>query len=151
MQGESRMELVIFLVIVAVGAYWYVSSRRKDEPAVDAAPYKVEAPVDTAPVAPAPVEPAPVVQEAAPAPEPKKCGCGRSASGYCVGLHALSADEWATHKDNPKAISPAVAENKPAKAPKAKKPAPAKAKKPAAITAKEKAPAKKPRSKKPAA
>jgi hypothetical protein len=24
-----------------------------------------------------------------------KCGCGRSASGECVGLHRLSQEEWA--------------------------------------------------------
>jgi hypothetical protein len=23
-----------------------------------------------------------------------KCGCGRSASGYCTGLHNLSEAEW---------------------------------------------------------
>ncbi len=31
---------------------------------------------------------------------PAQCGCGRSASGYCVGLHALTADEWSKHPDN---------------------------------------------------
>ena len=41
--------------------------------------------VQTEPVAPYKVE--------APA-EPKKCGCGRSTSGLCVGLHKLSDEEW---------------------------------------------------------
>ena len=36
-----------------------------------------------------------------PVAEPVKCGCGRSATGYCVGLHKLSQEEWATHPDNP--------------------------------------------------
>ena len=35
-----------------------------------------------------------------PAPDPK-CGCGRSATGFCVGLHKLTAEEWAVHDQNP--------------------------------------------------
>ena len=27
-------------------------------------------------------------------PEPKPCGCGRSATGFCTGLHALTDNEW---------------------------------------------------------
>ena len=54
-------------------------------PAVEA-PYKVEAPAETAPA---------------------KCGCGRSQSGNCVGLHKLTPEEWSTHKDNPNATKPA--------------------------------------------
>ncbi len=88
------------------------------------APYKVETPAPVAPVA---------------TPAPAQCGCGRSATGLCVGLHKLSAEEWAAHPDNP--VKP-VAKKSAAKKPAAKK-APA-AKKPAAITA---AP-KKPRAKK---
>lgn len=102
----------------------------------EAAPYKIEAP-------------APVVNQSAvvsaaegsavtspPANEPPKCGCGRSPTGYCVGLHKLSPEAWAEHADNP---VKKVAE-KPAKKPAVKKPA---AKKPAAV----KTPAK-PRTKK---
>ena len=70
------------------------------------------------PVAPYKVE-TPTVQ-----PEPAKCGCGRSETGLCVGLHKLTAEEWATHEANP-------ASKKPVKAP-AKKAAP---KKPAAMKA----------------
>jgi len=57
--------------------------------------------------------------------QPVKCGCGRSSTGFCVGLHKLTEEEWAVHDANPA------------------KPA---AKKPAAIT-----PAKKPAAKKAAA
>lgn len=84
-----------------------------------------------------------IVEAPAPVAQPQ-CGCGRSASGFCVGLHKLTAEEWAAHPDNP--VKP-VAESKPVKtetakkAPAAKKqPAP---KKPAAIKA-----APKPKSKK---
>ena len=62
--------------------------------------------------------------------EPAKCGCGRSPSGLCVGLHALSDAEWATNDANPNKVAkkPKVAkattrEQKPAvKAKTARKP-----------------------------
>lgn len=61
---------------------------RKGHPAPEA-PYKVEvtAVADT-----------PVV---VPQPEAVKCGCGRSQSGNCVGLHKLTPEEWSVHADNP--------------------------------------------------
>lgn len=65
-----------------------------------------------------------------PAYEPKKCGCGRSETGLCVGLHSLSEAEWSTHEKNP---------NKAPAKKKAAKKAPAKAK---ATVTKAKAPAK---------
>lgn len=52
------------------------------EPTPVEAPYKVETPPTLA-------------------PEPARCGCGRSQSGFCVGLHKLTPEEWATHPDNP--------------------------------------------------
>jgi hypothetical protein len=104
---------------------------------VEAVPYKVETPV-AAPAAPVP-------------PSPTQCGCGRSPTGLCVGLHKLNADEWAVHADNPAKAVPVVAPAAPAKKPTApRKPPVAKtapAKKPAAI----KAAPKKPAPKKPAA
>lgn len=100
---------------------------KTSEPA-EQAPYKVETPAVTPIMIP-------------PAPEPVKCGCGRSASGLCVGLHKLSQEEWAAHPDNPRAVTP-PAEKPVAKKAAAKK-APAKKKaegdkpaaKPAAMTA----------------
>ena len=87
------------------------------------APYKVELPVPA--------------YDVAPQPEPAKCGCGRSSTGYCVGLHKLTAEEWATHPDNP--AKPAVVKVSAKKKPAAKKETAAKKepakKKPAAITA----------------
>ena len=35
-----------------------------------------------------------------------KCGCGRSSTGLCVGLHRLSDEEWAVHEDNPNRKKP---------------------------------------------
>ena len=96
-------------------------------PAVPQAPYKLEPPADMTPI--------PYV----PANEPPKCGCGRSSTGYCVGLHKLSPEAWASHPNNPDMVGKIVAE--PARP--AKKPRKAAEKKPAAI----KAPAK-PRAKK---
>ena len=96
-------------------------------PNVPQAPYKLEPPADMTPI--------PYV----PAAEPPKCGCGRSSTGYCVGLHKLSPEAWASHPNNPDMVGKILAE--PARP--AKKPRKAAEKKPAAI----KAPAK-PRAKK---
>ena len=94
---------------------------------VPQAPLKVESPAETTPI--------PYV----PAAEPPRCGCGRSSTGYCVGLHKLSPEAWASHPNNPDMVGKITAE--PARP--AKKPRKAAEKKPAAI----KAPAK-PRAKK---
>ena len=127
------MEIVIALAIIGVGLIWYYNGKSKSAPASTKedqnhlAPYKIET------------------------PEPAKCGCGRSPTGYCVGLHKLSEAEWASHPDNPKPVVEAkgdwpfpspvaeapVEKPKAKKAPAAKKPAAKKAPaaKPAAITA----------------
>jgi hypothetical protein len=72
-----------------------------------------------------------------------QCGCGRSPTGFCVGLHKLTTEEWAMSDQNPNKASVAdvTADNKAAAVAKVKK-APAKKtadKKPVA----KKAPAKK--------
>ena len=68
-----------------------------------------------------------------------QCGCGRSPTGFCVGLHKLTAEEWAVNDQNPNKASvvEVTADNKAAAVAKVKK---APAKKPAAA---KKAPAKK--------
>jgi hypothetical protein len=98
---------------------------------VPQAPYKLEPPAETTPI--------PYV----PANEPPKCGCGRSPTGYCVGLHKLSPEQWATSTDNPDSVTKVVVPEpvkkkrtfakKPAvsAAPVEKKPAKPRAKKPA--------------------
>jgi hypothetical protein len=98
-------------------------------PAVPQAPYKLEPPAETTPI--------PYV----PANEPPRCGCGRSPTGYCVGLHKLSPEQWATSTDNPDSVTKVVVPEpvkkkrtfakKPAviKAPAEKKPAKPRAKK----------------------
>ena len=93
---------------------------------VESVPYKVEVPA---------VTPVPLVAETvAPIPPaPVQCGCGRSPTGLCVGLHKLSTDEWAVHADNPvKAAPPAPAKKQPAPRKPAAK---VQVKKPAAIKA----------------
>ena len=127
---------------------WFRSpSPRAFAPAVppEAAPYKVETPVVAPTMTPAAVS------------TPAKCGCGRSPTGLCVGLHKLTPAQWAAEQargscqkvnnscDTPaEPCSPAEAAKKPAvKKPQAsKKPA-------AAITAAKKPAAKKPAAKKP--
>ena len=57
-----------------------------------------------------------------------RCGCGRSSTGYCVGLHKLSPEAWASHPNNPNMVGKITAEPaRPAKKPAAKKPAAVKA------------------------
>lgn len=70
----------------------------KDPGPAPEAPYKVEAPRQ------------PDVD--AKASTQVKCGCGRSPSGFCVGLHSLTQEEWASHKDNPHATKPAPAKKR---------------------------------------
>jgi hypothetical protein len=109
-------------------------------PNVPQAPYKVPEPAATTPI------------PLTPANEPPKCGCGRSSTGLCVGLHKLSPEAWAAHPDNPATVgkivaAPAQTEKK--KRTFVKKPAaPKAAAKPVAKAAAIKAPAK-PRAKKP--
>ena len=118
---------------------WFRSpSPKAFAPAVqpEAAPYKLETPV----VAPT-MEPAAVSA-------PAKCGCGRSPTGLCVGLHKLTPAQWAAEQargscqkvnnscDTPaEPCPPAAAAKKPAVKKPAAKPSPAKkpaARKPAA-------------------
>ena len=104
------------------------------------APYKVPEPAATTPI------------PLTPANEPPKCGCGRSSTGLCVGLHKLSPEAWADHPDNPATVGKIVAAPaQPVKKKRTfvKKPAaPKAAAKPVAKPAAIKAPAK-PRAKKP--
>jgi hypothetical protein len=104
--------------------------KKQNEPIVlETVPYKVETPS---------------------VPEPAKCGCGRSPTGLCVGLHKLSAADWAAHGDNPNKTAPVIVEAK-AQKPAPRKPAPQKpvpqkpaARKPAATAAAPKKPRAKP-------
>ena len=81
------MEIIFF--VVAVGALVYVGYKVLNQERSDGshpldgatqAPYKIETPETSVKATP--------------------CGCGRSSSGFCVGLHKLSAEEWAAHPDN---------------------------------------------------
>jgi len=42
------------------------------------------------------------------APDPK-CGCGRSPTGFCVGLHKLTPEQWAVHDQNPNRVAEVAA------------------------------------------
>lgn len=46
---------------------------------------------------------------------PAACGCGRSPTGYCVGFHNLSDNEWAIHEKNPSRVVPQSETSKVAK------------------------------------
>lgn len=128
------MDIIFGLLFVAAIAawVWYQVVLKTDKlPVSDSkdstldAPYKIETPAPQA-VAPAPLPTA---------EEPQRCGCGRSASGFCVGLHALSLEQWAEHPDNPRRPTPAVKKTE------AKKPAVKKDKAPVAAATAAKKPA----------
>jgi hypothetical protein len=107
----------------------FFTGKKPAEPVV-AAPYKVPDPVATTPI------------PLTPANEPPKCGCGRSSTGFCVGLHKLSPEAWAAKQAtiNPVAVVEIAAE--PVEPVKKKR---TYAKKPAAITASAKPRARKPK------
>ena len=100
------MELLLLFLIAAVGGVWWLNyvmnKKAREEAKADLekqeaeAPYKVDIIEEKVSVSPS-VEQA-MAQTAV---QPTKCGCGRSPSGFCVGLHKLSAEEWAVHADNP--------------------------------------------------
>lgn len=103
------------------------------------APYKVPEPAATTPI------------PLTPANEPPKCGCGRSSTGFCVGLHKLSPEAWAAKQAEINTVAVAAEPVKKkrtfVKKPAAPKAAPKAAAKPVAKPAAIKAPAK-PRAKK---
>jgi len=81
-----------------------------------------------------------VAETATETPKKGTCGCGRSPTGNCVGLHKLSDAEWAMHESNPNRVEVApvvvtadtpttniVPEAAPVKKPRAKKAAAPKA------------------------
>ena len=93
--------ILIGIIVVGLGLYMWntrkreeVSTKTESEPA----PYKVEPQVAEVPKA-----------------EPAKCGCGRSPTGFCVGLHKLTTEEWSVHADNPNRVVVTAPEAKPAK------------------------------------
>ena len=45
-----------------------------------------------------------VAETATETPKVGTCGCGRSPTGNCVGLHKLSDAEWAMHESNPNRV-----------------------------------------------
>ena len=59
-------------------------------------------------------EPAPAGSENRVETTAPQCGCGRSPTGFCVGLHKLSAEEWAVSDQNPNkaSVAEATANNK---------------------------------------
>lgn len=106
------MTLTLCVILMVLVLVWYVWSRQisavaeikepkavqDTEIAAQPAPEKVsEPPAET--VLTEPVAKTEMVVDT-PA-EPAKCGCGRSSSGLCVGLHLLSDADWAVHADNP--------------------------------------------------
>ena len=137
------MELIVTLAILALAGYWiYDMSRqhKKDadqklddwQPPKDVTdkpwPYGEKVAEGKIHVKPAELSGSEYRVEAT-AP---KCGCGRSPTGFCVGLHKLAPEEWAIHDQNPNRVTEVAAvtaDNKTKAVSKAKK---APVKKPAA-------------------
>jgi hypothetical protein len=149
------MEIIIFIAVVVVAALlWsgYIKTKKAEsDHALDSWkpissdkpwPYGEKIAEGKIHVKPADVAPGKSADDRVEATAPQ-CGCGRSPTGFCVGLHKLTAEEWAVSDQNPNKASVAdvTAENKQKAVAKVKK-APAKKtadKKPAA----KRAPAKK--------
>jgi len=148
--GKYFFNIKEFIMIFRKIAEWITGRKRDEEKHIldklndrkveqMEAPYKVEQPAITPiPLVVVSEVPPVVIEATATKSEPVKCGCGRSPTGYCVGLHKLTVEEWAAHADNPIKVESKKA---PAKKPAVKKDP---AKKPAA----KKAPAKKTATKK---
>jgi len=150
------MEIIIFVAVVVVAALlWsgYVKTKKTESdqtidnwqpPKVEDKPWPFGEKIAEGKihVKPSDVVPGKSADDRVEAAAPQ-CGCGRSPTGFCVGLHKLTAEEWAVSDQNPNKASVAdvTAENKQKAVTKAKK-APAKktAAKPAVA---KKAPAKK--------
>ena len=131
------MEIIIFIaVIVAVALLWsgYVKAKKADsDQALDEWkpissdkpwPFGEKIAEGKIHVKPSDVVPGKSADDRVEAAAPQ-CGCGRSPTGFCVGLHKLSAEEWAVSDQNPNKASVAdvTAENKQKAVTKAKKPA----------------------------
>ena len=142
------MEVIIITVaILALIGYWVYTMSRPDQKDNEAKserpwPYGTAVSEGKIHVKTADVAPGKSADDRVEATAPQ-CGCGRSPTGFCVGLHKLTAEEWVVSDQNPNKASVAevTADNKAAAVAKVKK-APAKktAAKPAAA---KKAPAKK--------
>lgn len=99
------MEIFVFLLagLVVGGLIYYRLNKDKADGGhpLDALGNKNNVQPATAPVVE--TKPVDVVNAIA---EPTKCGCGRSPTGFCVGLHKLSEQEWSVHLDNPNKLQP---------------------------------------------
>ena len=137
------MELIVTLAVLGLAAYWVYDlsqKQKKDadtkldnwQPSKDVTdkpwPYGEKVAEGKIHVKPADLSGSEYrVESTAP-----KCGCGRSPTGFCVGLHKLAPEEWAIHDQNPNRVTEVAAvtaDNKTKAVSKAKK---APAKKPAA-------------------
>ena len=149
------MEIIIFIAVVVVAALlWsgYIKTKKAEsDHALDSWkpissdkpwPYGEKIAEGKIHVKPADVAPGKSADDRVEATAPQ-CGCGRSPTGFCVGLHKLTAEEWAVsdQNSNKASVADVTAGNKAAAVAKVKK-APAKktAAKPAVA---KKAPAKK--------
>jgi hypothetical protein len=129
------MEIIIFIAVV-VGAvlFWngYTKARKADsDQALDEWkpissdkpwPYGEKIAEGKIHVKPADVAPGKSADDRVEVTAPQ-CGCGRSPTRFCVGLHKLSAEEWAVSDQNPNKVSVAdvTAGNKAAAVAKVKK------------------------------
>lgn len=147
------MELIVTLAVLGLAAYYVYDLSQKQKKDADTKlddwqppkdltekpwPYGEKVAEGKIHVKPADVAPGKSADDRVESTAPK-CGCGRSPTGFCVGLHKLTAEEWAVHEQNPNRVAEVAAvtaDNKTKAVSKAKK---APAKKPAA----KRAPAKK--------
>ena len=105
------MELLIFAAIIVVGVVLYFNNKEQAQELERKKAWEENTKVINEALAPKPVDlngngtsNEDLKNTLGILNEPKKCGCGRSETGYCVGLHLLTAEEWMAHEKNPNRV-----------------------------------------------
>lgn len=119
--------IIISIAVLALAGYWIYTMSQLDQKDNEAKserpwPYGDKVGEGKIHVKSADVAPGKSADDRVEATAPQ-CGCGRSATGFCVGLHKLTAEEWAVSDQNPNKVSVAeiTADNKAAAVAKVKK------------------------------
>jgi hypothetical protein len=98
------MELIVTLAILALAGYWVYDLSQKQKKDADTKLDTWQPPQELTEKSADVSGSENRVESTAP-----KCGCGRSPTGFCVGLHKLSAEDWAVSDQNPNRVTEVAA------------------------------------------